>query len=290
MAATSQALALAALVTLVGACAPGASAPTAPTGPLCDALGDPSSVRLLYRIGGGGQVLPGSQVVSENGFEYLAVMGDCTYHAYVGARRTGRWGEVVTGRLAPQGVADLDAELRLSDWESIAGDHYLPSCDASSIEYTYEDDRVRLLPSCHGERDSASQLDWLRAAVRAALDRLVAAGTPTTGAVRYVVVRDETSVPDALEYRNAPPWPLARPIGGVAVSEAAAGDYRPGASHRADGADAAAMRAIRAAFLRGEIGFADAAYLPVVDAGARFRLFIRDASVLEGDDGLLRLP
>jgi hypothetical protein len=102
-------------------------------------------------------------------------------------------------------------------------------------------------------------------------------------------VREERPItPSYLGYRNAQPWPLARPIEDVAVQESEAEQYEPGSSRVATGVDAVALRELRTRFLAREIGFEAERFIPIeLQDGARFRLYVRDAFDIENEQGLL---
>lgn len=249
---------------------------------LCDGSEGP---RFQAQYGGSGQVLPGSQVLSENGHDFLVIDGQCHFWVQQEA-----FGDVRTGTLGDAEAARLVGDLRLEEWQGIAGRYQNSLCDGPWGLYRFDSYRVSVLPTCNGA-DSTKRVEWVRQAVRSAIESLHAAGTPAEGPVRYVLVSDpgEEFPPGSEAYRNAPLWPLETAAASLAISPMAANEYSAGQSRLSSGMDATRLRAIAVSYRGGEIGRTYYGFIPIKDGeGRSYRFFVRDAIPLENDQGLWR--
>lgn len=248
-----------------------------PASALCDGS---EALRLRAQVLGSGQVLPGSAVLSENGFDFLAVDGRC--HFWVQQRS---FGPVHEGFLDVAQADELLAALRTDSWASMAGTYRSSLCDGPGHRYRFDGAEIDIIPVCNGQRTDGP-VEWIRPAVRSAIDRLFAIGTQVRGPVRFTLLRnDELEFPSSSEaFRAAPQWPLRRRAEDVALGTS---DVRgsTGPFQRADPPEAACLQAIATQYRQRAIGDAIAGFAPIVSEGRRFRLFVRDSVPFEDADG-----
>jgi hypothetical protein len=248
-----------------------------PTGPvLCDGT---DQIRFAYQVAGGGPVMPGSEVLSENGFVYLLVSGTCHYWALQDVQ-----GAVREGELSAAAAASFTTELRLGMWSDLPPQG--PSCpDAPSAVVRFADDRYELPSPCPAQDAGAGTA--LADAVRARAQSLHDAGAPVAGSVRFVLVMEGADWSTAVRERAAP-WPLAEAAADVALTPGQARMYQRGSSRRASGDEAAALRDVRDASAAADVRQLTGGFIPVVDgSGGRYQLYVRDAIPPENDQGLL---
>src|SRR6185295_13049863 len=165
------AAAAASILLVCGGCADGADQ----AAPICN--GEPS-VRLAFSMAGGGQVLPGSQVMSENGFQFLLVEGSC--RAWFLETPSS---DVRTAQLSAVDAQTLAADMHLADWDDLRGEYVRNLCDAPSLLLRFGDARILINSACGG-RDSAAAVTGLVDAARRSLSAAYATAAPVDGSVR----------------------------------------------------------------------------------------------------------
>jgi hypothetical protein len=228
---------------------------------------------------------PGSQVLSENGYDFLVVNGQC--HFWV---QTKAFGDVRTGTLEFSQSAKLSEALKLDTWSGLEGTYQSSLCDGPWMLYRFAAHRMSVQPYCNGP-NTAERIAWLREQTRSEIERLHAQGTPVDGPVRYVLVIDEGMFPAGSDaYRNAPLWPLATPAASLAITVMEANHYSAGESHLVPaGPDAQSLRSIAADFRAGSIGREYYLFIPIRDAEGRYyQFFVRDSIPIENEQGLWR--
>lgn len=246
--------------------------------------GDPS-VRLVFQVSGGGQVLPGSQVLSENGFQFLLVEGSC--RAWM---LTDRGSEIRTVQLAASDAELLARQLQVAEWGSLQGQYTRDLCDGPGWLLRFDRTRIALGSSCGG-RDDSARVRGLEVAARDALAARYAAGAAIDGAVRFVLVAEAPDVVwPPLVASAAAPWPLATAPDTLAISILAAQDYQPGSSRSVTQPEADQLRALRRNFAARGGPALSGGFIPVTGAGgSRYQLFVRDSIPLEDTRGLLHV-
>jgi hypothetical protein len=250
--------------------------------PICN--GDPS-VRLAFRFGGGGQVLPGSQVMSENGFQFLLVEGTCRAWFLEDPAS-----DVRTAQLSAVAAQALAADMHLVDWEGLRGEYVRNLCDGPGSLLRFGATRIAIISVCGGP-DRADAVTWLEDAARRSLSAAYATAEPVDGSVRFVLVVEPSDViwPPHIT-AAAQPWPLAVAPETLALSIDAAHGYQPGSSRALAPPDAERLRELRRRFFAGGGGPLTGGFIPVLGtAGARYQLFVRDAIPLEDATGLLHV-
>jgi hypothetical protein len=249
---------------------------------ICD--GDPA-LRFVFRNAGGGQLLPGSQVMYENGSPYLFVDGQCAFWVGKDLLQDVRGGTLTTAQ------ADaLSQALRLSDWNRYKGEYYDDLCDGPVRRYRFGADEVAVYPTCTGPKTS-QPVDWMLDAALSQVSAIYDAATPATGPVRYVLVAEPADVswPPAVTALAAD-WPLAGDPAAMALTFEQAGAYQPGMSLSAQPPDADALRGLRRAFAAAGGGAYSGGFVPVLGQNdGRYELFVRDSIPLEDAQGLLHL-
>lgn len=239
-----------------------------------------------YRLTGGGLVLPGSAVMSENGFRYLIIDKGCRFWLYDSGRTSESWGTAHSGVLSVAQAEAYTASLRIAEWSRWAGTYYWLAYDAPIQTYSFSGQEIVVKPD--GGLPSSDQIAWLKEAMAQMFAELASSASAWTGSVRWMLVLDDASAPDQAEYRNAPAWPLQTEASNVAVTISAASAYAPGQSHISSADDAARLHDLRNQCLADAIGLSGAAYLPIQQReGVRYQLFVRDSISLEDRNGLI---
>jgi hypothetical protein len=234
---------------------------------------------------GGGQVLPGSQVLGENGFNYLIVDGRCHFWARPDDNSDTREGDL--SELTAQHVT---MALRLGEWAGLEGAYQDGLCDGPTREYRFDDVRINVFNVCHGKKTSAP-VDWLFRAATAELSMVYEAGIPVGGPVRFVLVAEPSDLGWPNWWmENAAAWPLTTDPRAIAITVAQGHDYRAGSSVVAPPPEADALRAIRRAFVAKNGLQMTGGFVPVLgNHGDKYELFVRDTIPLEDGLGLLPL-
>lgn len=259
---------------LLGCGSPG-SPPTIDGDPLCDGSGD---LRFAVRIVGG-FVDPATMIETRNGHRFLYVDGTCQYWVY--APQASNFGarEVHTGQLTS---AQADALATDVAWGKLGArtDAFVPAvglADGATDELWDPTGKV----SCYGcsatpqPRFAADVLD----AVETWTAELWTEGTAMTGAVRIGLNSADSD-------RLGVAWPLSQPVSDFAI------DFTTGTSpiggFRVEGADAEALRALRAT----DLAQLEASYALIVEApdGSKHTLYMADALPLEDATGQVALP
>jgi hypothetical protein len=236
---------------------------------ICDGS---ANVRLAVHTGGGGQTTVGRGMLSENGWRFLVVDGSC--EAWILSTPGDALRHVTLSREQEEA---LSRALRLSDWNTLVGQ--MGGCsDAPSISYRFDQQRVSG-GTCGLE--PGSPLLELNTAFDAQVDQLYAVATPSSGDVRYLVIRNDDSLVN--EPRMPVLWPLAVPLESVSIE---ASQYMPRQSQRATSDDAVKIRALLTTH---GVGRTAPTYdsVPVVGAdGVPAALYARDAA-FKSENGLI---
>ncbi|MCG5053207.1 MAG: hypothetical protein KA712_09640 [Myxococcales bacterium] len=228
----------------------------------------------------------GSQVVSENGHEFIFIDGKCRY--WVASRSVhGPLGETRTGVLSPPEVQSIEIRLKLNTWSALEGVHKpeVQVNDASPLRLAVNGLSVLCTDSCSSGQP---QVVAIFKEARVLLKELFDKGTALDGPVRIAVVPlDGTFV----SWNSGPaPWPLSKPLESfVSPSEA----LPRGKGHLVEGADAQALRRLRD-MQRAET------FAPLKDVGSSIpigsnsssvlhALYLRDALPIEDEMGLVPL-
>ncbi|MGB5813102.1 MAG: hypothetical protein WBG86_21390 [Polyangiales bacterium] len=286
-------VALVGAIALVSAC--GEAAPDAPFvnepipehDPASAAIslcGADDSVGFIATSGGGGPILPGSEVLAEIGFARVAISTSCEFWTYTWTGpRGGPGGFLRTGQLTETQVDEIEQRLQLDSWATLEPRH--GTCcyaDSGVVSYYWGTDWVswEMLGNSPPLPDNF-QVD-LPGVLGELLDFLAGEGALASGPVRYVVLSLEGTVDSA--FARAPPWPLERSIAEVASDLTFGGIANP--VFRAEGEDAVKLRAIRAAAATGAFGSIHGGTIPIQQPdGSSYHLFIRDIAAFESPEG-----
>lgn len=263
---------------LVG-CSGGRPAPIS----LCGGSDSSDGIRLLYRNIGGGLVQPGSQVLSENGFNFLVVDGQCHYWV-----RDDVNSEIREGVLSAANAQRVSQTLRLAEWQSLAGSYVDNLCDGPKREYRLSGTRIDVWSDCGGA-ETSGPVDWILDVANAEVARLYESSSAVKGAMRFVLVSGpENWLPWWVE--NAFRWQTATDLSAIALTFDEASRYEAGASVLASSEGAEMLRAARRSFLAKNGFQMTGGFLPVIDAANnRFELYARDVIPLEDAKGILHV-
>ena len=228
--------------------------PSAPAGigsAFCDGSND---IRLGMWLDAG----PGNAFMQPFGFRFAFVDGRCRYVASSDAMVG-----IASGVLDSARVEELARDVSYAR---------IAEFSAHSDEVCFEGGRSAISDGarsfgcgCECDEGAPAALISAEAASHRWIDRLVAEGSLSTGAVRAVAVKYDSGGP----YADSPAWPLARPITDILVSEFL---LREDAGAIIDDAeDAATLRALRTqAMTRGTF------VIYVLDAMQQYYLLVRD--------------
>jgi hypothetical protein len=243
-----------------------------------------NALRFVYQAAGGGQVLPGSQVLSENGFLYLLVDGRCHYWAMQDT-----WSGVREGQLSEADEASLSSDLRLSDLGELQGDYDRDVCDGTGMWLRFAEQRVRVSTGCKVV-DTSAPVWWMQGVAFQHLSALFSKGQPVGGEVRYVLVSADGAEWSSEVTTAAAEWPLPQSPSTLAMSLAQADQYQPGSSRAIAPPDADSLRNIRQRFVdTGKLPLTGG-FVPVKDTtGVIYQLFVRDTIPFESSTGLLNV-
>ena len=244
---------------------------------ICDGR---AGVRLAAVSGGGGLAPPGVDMLSENGWHYLLVSGQC--EAWVLKEVAAPLRHLLLSR---EQARSLAREFRLGEWSSITA--AAGGCpDAPTVRFRFDKEEIAGGP-CGLKTDHPIFI--MSTALLMQVGNLYAAGVSTEADVRYLLGVEDPDAPRTGDaYRNAPLWPLSTPPDAVAVPTKELHSYRRGGSRHASNGEASLLRALRTSWLDGTIGSKMSEFIPIVENdGARFRLYVRDASPWENASGLL---
>jgi hypothetical protein len=228
-------------------------------------------------LGGGGPSTAGISMLAENGWQFLLVDGSC--HAWTLAAHTEPLRQVTLSREREEA---LSRALRLSEWNTFTGLHQGSCPDAPGVSYRF--DQVRLSGGTCGLR-AGDPLAEVNAAFFAQLKQLYAEATPSSGNVRYLLIRGEENAPG--DNRAPILWPLAVNPELVSITRDEAFQFMPGRSQLATGDDASKLRAIRSTHPSTASSPVPAS-TPIISAdGVRFMLYVRDAVPFEAENGII---
>lgn len=247
---------------------------------ICDGS---STIRFAQVTAGGGQVLPGSQVLNENGFSFFIIDGSCHYWA-----KGGQFADVKAGVLTPDEELRLYDDLRVESWPELKETCTGRVMDGASSFFRLGTSRIVVPSGCSGQ-DSVSPLAEIESAFNAHAASLSGRGTPVDGPVRLVLVAVPVDISwNDLVTNAAAAWPLMRPAAQFATSAEHASQYRAGDSMLVEIPDAGLLRAIRRTFMASGNALYTGGYVPIRDdAGNRYQLFVRDTVPMEDESGLL---
>lgn len=235
-------------------------------------------LRLAARLVGGGPQIPGGELLSENGFLFLYVRGDC--RAWV--KESDSWGTVRSLDLGQERASRLFEALELSSWHAARGIYSGGSFDAADWVLATPATRIECRTGCAGS-GVPSAVTTITARLVAQISVLADAGTPLDGAVRFLAVRDEQGrIPGPLD------WPLATPELATVAHDM---DEPPTPGRGLAVTDPEDARVLRELVSSSQATRRLYGILPVKDgAGATYDLFVRDMLPFESDAGLVALP
>lgn len=232
-----------------------------------------------------GTIFEGEHVLYDNGIYFLYVDASCRYWTHWQAAR----GEVRTGTLSQDALAQLGAELAFGRWPEWAG-HWVPEAVTfdGAIVTLYPNFEREAAVSCVGFCEGPPIPPELAAAYRQVgsfIRSLWDSGSPLDGDMRMTAVR----LGD--EGRFATPvfqWPATSfSLSDVAVSPTDDPPLQYGQGRLVTGNDASLIRVLRAEYL------VRAAHIypsiEVIDEdGARYSVYARDVLPFENEFGLVR--
>lgn len=223
-------------------------------------------------------------ILGENGTTYFFVDDACDYWIY---RRddgspAGPWAEPRTGRLDDAELAVLNTEILVQPWSSLAG-VVAGDGDGGTVVAWYRSDVTACVGfGCRADRPD---FDRVRGAAEALLDQLYADATP---------VREGPMRVDVMPYEGpADAYPFVAWSGSISLTELERSPdeiVSAGGRPALDPADADAVRAIAAPFVRGDHGSFYYHALPVSEGGRLFHLYAREVVPHEDERGLIRAP
>lgn len=225
----------------------------------------------------------GSQVVSENGFEFIFINEACRY--WVASRGLhGPLGETRSGTLNADELKAIDGALNIAGWKALVGVHSptVRVFDGSPLRLSIPGHTIVCADSCFGDQP----VKEIFIEVRKLLVDLFSKGKPLDGPVRIAVVPLDGSIVSW----NAGPvaWPLSKPLSEfVSPYEA----LPPGKGHLIIGEEANVLRKLRG-MQRME------AFAPLKDVASSIpigvsrtdslhALYLRDAMPIEDEAGLV---
>jgi hypothetical protein len=248
--------------------------------------------------GTGGQAIPATLMMSENGSSFLIVEGTCRYWV-----QTGQLEHVVSGMLTAADRQALREDFQLDRWQQLVGDYPNSGFDIPSYFYVFG--RGKLQTPC-GTSDevggciqtgtgskSDQNLGPLHAAFYNTTRRFSARGPTVTADLRYLLVEGTSAVVN-YQWSNPGTWPLGDPREVATPQSVLDNGYTRGSSRLASGRDADALRELWRQYLDYEISGREvdmpasaSAAIPIEVDGTRYQLFIRDSIPLEAPNGLI---
>lgn len=243
------------------------------------------TVRFAYRFVGGGVELPGKRVLSENGYEFLLIDGQCRYWAL-----KSQYSDVRYGELAVSEASELEGALRLSTWADLQGEYSVSLCDGTAPWLRFAEMRIRIHAACGGP-GNANPVIWLQDVVRGHLAQLYERGRAFEGPVRLVLVTEAADVawPPLVEQAKAT-WAASEDPARWATTVSEAQKYEPGSSRQVEGRDAQLLREVKRTFYEGGGVSYTGGFVPIAGPrGERYQLYLRDSIPLEDATGLLHV-
>lgn len=273
-----RSVSLALAMVFASACSGNVTNEEAPAEPICTRTSD--SRVLTMQLVGGGQIYPGSGVLSENGFQFLVVDDQCRFWV-----QTEAFGEVRSGALDEAQEDELSRRLDLGVFSERTGQYVIGANDASTRLVRFRGEEVSLTGSGFFPEDTyAAKLDTASAE---ALPWVASLGTAANGSVRYQLVQ-EAGTPAEAPFASAAVWPFPN-AASASITQAQATSETPPASKLVTApADAEALRGLARAYRAGENGSKGYPFLPVVSGESCFSLFVRDTVPFEDETGRWR--
>lgn len=217
---------------------------------------------------GGGPMPPQQDLLSRNGWSYVIVTGNCTFHCGTTD------GLVYSAKFDKARVAKMLADFEVELIDERKGDYMGDCMDAPDDIISYEGKSIRMSACANPKeqqwitklREKASQ--WYASCAKE--------GKPVTGDMRYTVV--EESVAFGPKYHPVA-WPLDVSLKSVLEGP----DLYIG--YVAKGEQATKLRNLRAKALDGQLGPDKTHWIPVNDNGKSYSLFVSDTCTLEDSNG-----
>lgn len=216
-------------------------------------------------------------VFAELGSVYVVVDPSCRFAVFDAA--TTYQGEAVEGQLTNEQAAELTDFLALEEWASLEPAYGLAMSDGSSTRFAWGGRSLDINYSCGGGLSAEPPPAFLVEVPGELASRLRPIGQPPSGSVRYSLgLGDQSSLGDPA-FEGAPEWPLDIPPDEVIRNQAT-----ERSAQAAEGDDALQLRALRTAFLDGELGTPGGSFIPIVEPdGTRYALHVRDVVEFERD-------
>jgi hypothetical protein len=236
-------------------------------------------------------------MASENGTLFFVVEGNCRFwyfRAWVEPARTGTLGDAEVATVVEtfqleswQGpIASTSGGLGLaSTWLIFGRDDSRPPCGPHAP--TRECDQAPLRSSAGIDHNA------VRNGLLSIMDDLAQVAHEVAGDMRYVLFEGDFDITEQDWTMPGITWALGDPADVAIPSGGPDFTYAIGSSRLVTGADAAALRALRQQFLDGQISGHDprpgygARAIPLLIAGQRYSLFVRDTFPFEDDRGLI---
>lgn len=226
------------------------------------------------KLSGAGPLPAGYEVLTEEGWIWVQIDATCEFRT-LDAHHSRGFGQGLQGALDDALRQEVEALLSLPRWPELETQYGRSLCDGPDELYTLDEWSVNIISYCHDDW-LPEPPDFLRISlIPELLDLLTPYGQPVEGAVRFVLI-GPVAEGAGLDYQNAPTWPLPGDPAELAISEAQHAEEGV-APVQVSGSRADALRGLRSAFLAGDIGWRDAAFIPVEQPdGTRYQLFVRD--------------
>lgn len=252
---------------------------------LCDGSPD---LRFGYQVLGGGQMVLGTPLLTQNGFFYLVIDGTCRYWTFGSKEMRGWWQATHTGVLSPEQATSLSADLDLSSWSDR---HEVGGwCDAPTVFLWRKGALLRWSHSCNAPDQPGQIIPALGKKTQAWVDDLWPKGTAVETPVRFAAI----TVPPSLDDPKRPTTTLSIDLAPTALS------YPQGYQLEQDDPGLlvsepgllAELRKERERVIAGDylLFDGDPYVLPVRQNGVLYFVYFRDTIPLEDSNGLIRPP
>lgn len=242
-----------------------------PAGAFCSGA---TGLVFAFQVLGGGAVEPGSALLSDNGFSYFFLAGDCRYWVQADTRTAPR-----TGQTTSEEVERLFHPSRLG---GLAGSYRGASFDGSTVRLATRSGVVDCHAGCSGDGVPTALREASTDAYQGA-QALWQRGQELDGGLRFLAVSGVGLRPGAPTFR----WPLLTPIADVSVPRQEAGRLGAGAGRAVTSpSDLAALLDLRRRHL--ELSeFQRGTSVAVVEAGVSYALWMRRTIPIEDERGIV---
>jgi hypothetical protein len=232
---------------------------------ICDGTGD---ARLFYVATGSLSGPVGSRFLEAPGYPFAVVDGQCTMWL-----REDAWTPLLSMLATAQQVSALAAVMRLHQWRDRRAELCSLAYDVPRRVLGAPNSSLTIYPG--GVMGCDELPSGLIPDIHAQIAALASTAQPVNADVLYTLV-PFTGRDFGTTFKGAAPWPLADVIELTVEEE----------PQIASGAEAAQLRALRDAYLRGDLGSRADVFIPIQqNDGSRYELRVRDKTPFESADG-----